>query len=176
MAYRNKTFVSFASEDIHFYRLMCAWRVNKRIEFDFYDAHDINVARDSSQADTINRRLRERLGNTKQVVMLIGDVTRRKAANPNSFVYYEARTILRLGLPVIFANVNRSRVAQPGRIPEVLLDPYTISTSFGPTILKYALDEFPDDYAANSRLPEYKQKKGTYQYNQYVYEGLGLGL
>jgi hypothetical protein len=174
MAYRNKTFVSFASEDIHFYRLMRAWRENEKIEFDFYDAHDINVARDSSQADTINRRLRERLGNTKQVVMLIGDVTRRKAADPDTFVYYEARTILKLGLPIIFANVNRSREAQPNRIPEVLLEPYTMSTSFGPTILKYALDNFPQAYLGNLVLPEDKRKKGPYNYNKSIYDGLGL--
>jgi hypothetical protein len=174
MPYRNKTFVSFASEDIHYYRLMCAWKENAKFDFDFYDAHDINVARDSSQAETINRRLRERLTNTKQVVMLIGDVTRRKATNPNTFVYYEARTILRLDLPVVFANVNRSRVAQSDRIPEVLLGPYTISTSFGPTIIKYALDHFPEDYSANARLPEDKQKKGIYNYLASVYEGLGL--
>jgi hypothetical protein len=174
MAYRNKTFVSFASEDIHFYRLMCAWRENAKFDFNFYDAHDINVARDSSQAETINRRLRERLINTKQVVMLIGDVTRRKAANPDAFVYYEARTILRLGLPVVFANVNRSREVQRHRIPEVLLEQYTMSTSFGPTILKYALDNFPEDFFANLVRPEDKRKKGPYQYKQSVYDELGL--
>lgn len=174
MPYRNKTFISFASEDIHYYRLMCAWRVNTKFDFDFYDAHDINVARDSSQAATINRRLRERLVNTKQVIMLIGDATRRKAANPNTFVYYEARTILSLGLPVIFANVNRSREAEINRIPEVLLTPYTISTSFGPYILRYALDNFPVDFAENNRLSEYSKKKGAWQYNQSVYDSLGL--
>lgn len=174
MPYKNKTFVSFASEDIRYYRLMCAWKENEKIDFDFHDAHDINVARDSSQADTINRRLRERLVNTKQVIMLIGDVTRRKAADPDTFVYYEARTILRLDLPIILANVNRSREAQVDRVPDVLLKPYTISTSFGPTILRYALDRFPGDYFANSNLPKIAQKEGLYYYPTSVYEGLGL--
>lgn len=174
MAYRNKTFVSFASEDIHYYRLMCAWNENEKFDFDFHDAHNINVARDSSQAETINRRLRERLINTKQVVMLVGDVTRKKAADPDTFVYYEARTILKLDLPIIFANVNRSREAQTNRIPEILLKTYTISTSFGPTIIKYALDHFPVDYEANRRRPEAEQLKGPYHYLASVYEGLNL--
>jgi hypothetical protein len=174
MAYRNKTFISFASEDIHYYRLMCAWKENTKFDFDFYDAHDINVARDSSRAETINRRLRERLVNTKQVIMLIGDVTRRKAANPDTFVYYEAHTILSLGLPIIFANVNRSRTAETNRIPEILLEPYTMSTSFGPYILRYALDNFPNDFAENKRLPEATRKKGVYHYKESVYESLGL--
>jgi hypothetical protein len=59
MAYRNKTFVSFASEDINYYRLMQAWKANEHIDFNFYDAHDLNTALDSSQQDTIERRLSE---------------------------------------------------------------------------------------------------------------------
>ena len=174
MAYRNKTFISFASEDIHNYRLMCAWNKNTRFDFNFYDAHDINIARDSSQAATINRRLRERLVNTKQVIMLIGDATRRKAANPNTFVYYEARTILSLGLPVIFANLNKSRKAESSRIPEVLTGIYSISTSFSPYIIRYALDNFPSDFSENNRLSESDKKKGAYQYNESVYKEVGL--
>jgi hypothetical protein len=61
MSYRNKTYVAFASEDIHYYRLMTAWCENEKIEFDFHDAHDLNTALDTSQPDTIRRRLRERL-------------------------------------------------------------------------------------------------------------------
>jgi hypothetical protein len=172
MAYRNKTFVSFASEDIHYYRLMCAWKENEKIDFDFHDAHGINVARDSSQAETINRRLGERLENTKQVVMLIGDATRRKAADPNTFVYYEARKILKLRLPVVFANVNGSREAQRNRIPEILLEQYSMSVGFGPKIVKYALDNFPENFATNGGLPEEKQRKGLYYYKESVYDSL----
>lgn len=49
MSYRNKTYVAFASEDIHCYRLMEAWRDNEHIDFDFFDAHDLYRARDTSQ-------------------------------------------------------------------------------------------------------------------------------
>ncbi|MFI6763295.1 TIR domain-containing protein [Micromonospora sp. NPDC050417] len=61
MSYRNKTYVAFASEDIKFYRLMEAWRDNKHIDFNFFDAHDLYVARDSSKPESIKARLGERL-------------------------------------------------------------------------------------------------------------------
>ncbi len=35
MSYKNKTYIAFASEDIHLYRLMEAWRENEKIDFDF---------------------------------------------------------------------------------------------------------------------------------------------
>jgi hypothetical protein len=87
VAYRNKTFVSFASEDIDYYRIMCAWKNNERIDFDFHNAHDLNVALDTSEPNTIRRRLRERLANTKQVVLLVGDVTRTVAARSSRFLH-----------------------------------------------------------------------------------------
>ena len=66
MAYRNKVFISFDGDnDIHYYRLMQAWKQNNNIPFNFYDAHDLNTALDTSTEETIKRRLRERLRNTK---------------------------------------------------------------------------------------------------------------
>lgn len=169
MSYRNKTFVSFASEDIHFYRLMTAWKENKKFDFDFFDAHDLNTARDTSSPMTINLRLRQRLQNTKQVVMLIGDVTRRKAARPGTFIGYEARTIKSLGIPIIFANLNKARVVERDRIPDVLLDVFTVSVSFNPSIIQYALDEFPSEYRQH-----WRSKHGPHQYSSEHYQFVGL--
>ncbi len=169
MAYRNKTFVSFASEDIVQYRLMRAWRENKHIEFDFHDAHDLNTALDTSQPDTIRRRLRERLANTKQVVLLVGDDTRAVAGRPSRFLYYEVEVIARLALPVVFANLNGSRVVQSGRLPQRLVAQYTMSVSFQPTIIKYALDDFVARYDS-----EKAAKASPHHYKSSVYTDLGL--
>ncbi|MDZ4178944.1 MAG: TIR domain-containing protein [Coriobacteriia bacterium] len=173
MAYRNRTFVSFASEDILSYRLMQAWKANEHIDFDFNDAHDINTALDTSHPDTIRQRLRERLANTKQVVLLAGDATKSKAANSSSFLYYEVEVIQSLGLPVVIANVNGSRLVQSSKIPSKLGSPlYTVSVSLQPAIIKYALDKFPDDFHSNENLSN--KKVGPHQYPSSVYEGLGL--
>lgn len=174
MAYRNKTFVSFASEDLHYYRLMCAWRKNKNIDFDFLDAHDINTARDTSSSETINRRLGERLSSTKQVVMLIGDETRTKAAKQTSFLHHEVQTILSLDIPVVFAHLNKSRASQSHRVPAALTERYSIAVGFGPIIVKHALDDFPPDYHANLRSTGSSRKSGVWHYKDHVYKRLGL--
>ncbi|PEN08733.1 molecular chaperone Tir [Longimonas halophila] len=169
MAYRNKTFVSFDSEDLHYYRLMCAWKENEGIDFHFLDAHDLNTARDTSQPKTIKRRLRERLSNTKQVVMLIGDNTRQKAARSYSFLHYEVTTIVDLEIPVVFANLNKCKESESHRIPKALLDRYSMSVAFGPSIIKYALDNFPSKYHDNLDSAEDSQKTGPYYYKKSVY-------
>ena len=168
MAYRNKTFVSFASEHISYYRMMTAWRSNKHIDFNFHDAHDLNTALDTSQPDTIRRRLRERLASTKQVVLLVGDETRAVAARSSRFLYYEVDVINRLGLPVVFANLNGSRVVESSRLPQKLSEPYSVSVSFQPAIIKLALDDFVADYSLDG------SKAGPYEYDAKAYEDLGL--
>jgi hypothetical protein len=143
MSYRNKTYVAFASEDIRWYRLMEAWRDNNHIDFNFYDAHDLYKARDTSQPETIKARLRERLKNAKQVVLLGSPDARRKGGNGFSFLAHEIKVICEFNLPVIVANINGSRIIECGNIPKPFFDSQycTLSVSFQIKIIKKALEE-----------------------------------
>jgi antiphage defense system Thoeris ThsB-like protein len=169
MSYRNKTYVAFASEDIRSYWLMEAWRENANIDFSFFDAHDLYVARDTSQPESIKARLRERLKNAKQFVFLGSAVARKKGGDGKSFLAFEVNTMLRLNLPIVVANLNGSREVQPSFIPQPILDAkyYTISVSFQPKIIKYALDYYAPEYASSSNI-------GPHQYRPSLYESLGL--
>ncbi|WP_087099401.1 TIR domain-containing protein [Nocardiopsis sp. JB363] len=171
MVYRNKTYVAFAGEDLHCYRLMEAWRDNKNIDFNFFDAHDICTARDSSRPETIRRRLRDRIVNAKQVVMLISDTTKPKAGRSTSFLFYEVEQIVKLDLPVVFVNLNGNRGSQTGKLPTMLRERYTMSVSFQPKIIKYALDDYVAKFQGNSRVDG---KSGPYFYKGTVYDELGL--
>jgi hypothetical protein len=169
MSYRNKTYVAFASEDIKCYRLMEAWRENTHIDFNFFDAHDLYIARDSSQPDSIKARLRERLNNAKQVVLLGSSAGKKKGGDGVSFLAYEVGAIIRLGLPVVVANLDGDRTIDKNFIPQPFLnaDYYTISVSFQAAIIKYALDEYAPAFAKSD-------KSGPYQYKPEVYRNLGL--
>lgn len=169
MSYKNKTYIAFASEDIKYYRMMEAWRDNDKIEFGFFDAHDLFVSRDSSTPETIKRNLRERLKNAKQVVLLGSTDAKRKGGDGSSFLAHEIAVIKEFDLPVIVANLDGDRSVDRNFIPKPLLDVahYTMSVSFQMKIIKYALDHYPAAYPAN-------KGKGPYQYNPSVYEGLEL--
>jgi hypothetical protein len=169
MSYRNKTYVAFASEDIHCYRLMEAWRENEKIDFSFYDAHDLYVSRDTSKPETIKANLRERLKNAKQVVLLGSKDARNKGGDGKSFLSHEIDTIIRLNLPLVVANLDGDRSVDRNFIPKPLLDAdyYTVSVSFQPAIIKYALDGYVPAFGAGGR-------SGPHQYNAEVYKGLGI--
>lgn len=169
MSYRNKTYVAFASEDIKQYWLMKACRENEHIEFDFFDAHDLYQARDTSTAETIKGRLRERMKNAKQFVLLGSSAAKRKGGDGTSFLAYEVATMVRLGLPVVVANLDGDKTIDENFIPRPLLDAdyYTVSVSFQPKIIKYALDNYAPGFAGSI-------KTGPHEYPASVYQQHGL--
>ena len=169
MSYRNKTYVAFASEDIHAYRLMQAWKANEKIDFDFFDAHDLYISRDDSKPETIKRNLRERLKSAKQVVLLGSKDAKKKGDDSVSFLAHEVAVIIEFNLPVIVANLDGDRTIDRGFIPTPFLtvDHYTVSVSFQPTIIKFALDNYAEEFAGSD-------KKGPHQYPVRTYLDLGL--
>ncbi|MCA9323860.1 TIR domain-containing protein [Candidatus Saccharibacteria bacterium] len=169
MSYRNKTYIAFASEDISYYRLMEAWRENENIDFDFFDAHDLYVSRDTSKPETIKSNLRERMKNAKQFILLGSADAKKKGGDGTSFLAYEVETMVSLGLPVVVANLDGDRTVDRSFIPKPLLDAdyYTMSVSFQPKIIKYALDNYASEFANSD-------KTGPYYYKSSVYEDLGL--
>lgn len=167
MAYRNKVFISFDGDnDIHYYRLITAWKQNDNTPFNFYDAHDINTALDSSTEDTIKRRLRERLVNSNVFVSLIGEQTRYL----RKFVRWELEQAIDLNLPIIGVNLNGARSLDVNRCPPVLRDELVVHISFNANMLQHALENWPDEFY---RLKK-EGKTGSRHYPSDVYKRLGL--
>jgi hypothetical protein len=166
MGYRNKTYVIFDGDnDMWAYRYMRGWNAQEHMDFDFYDAHDIKPLTDQASEETVRRRLRERLGNTKQAIALIGEVTRTLY----KFVRWELETCLDLDVPIVAVNLNGKRTIDADRCPPILKGEYVVHVSFQMAIIKYALDHFPDEYSRR----EVGAAADRY-YNASVYERLGL--
>lgn len=169
MSYRNKTYVAFASENISSYRLMEAWRENQNIDFNFYDAHNLYLSRDTSQPETIKRNLRERMKNAKQIVLLGSSDAKKKGSDGSSFLAHEVKVMMEFRLPVVVANLDGDRQVNRSFIPTPLLEAnyYTESVSFQPRIIKYALDDYALRFASSDT-------DGPRHYKTSVYEDLGL--
>lgn len=164
MAYRNKTYVCFdADTDMHWYRLMQAWKENENVAFNFQNAHEINNIRDGSSEETIKRKLRERLENTKVLVVLIGQNTK----NLYKYVRWEIEYALEKDIPIIAVNLNGNK-SQDSLCPPILKDELAIYVPFGQKIINYALNNWPNSHST------YKAdgKKGPYYYKDTVYANL----
>lgn len=166
MSYRNKTYVIFDGDnDMWAYAYMKGWKANEHIEFDFQDAHDLNVITDRASEETVRRKLRERLSNAKQVIVLIGENTK----NLFRFVRWEMEIAQKLDLPVVAVNLDKKRSYVEARCPAILKDQYVVHVSFQAKIIQYALDHFPDEYAKRPQNAE-----GNRHYPESVYKSLGL--
>lgn len=167
MAYRNKTYVCFDGDnDMHYYQLMRAWKQNDKTDFNFYNAHELNTARDSSKDESIKRQLRERLRNTKVMVVLIGDRTRYLY----KFVRWEMEQGLALQLPIIGVNLNGIRGLDKDRCPPIIREELCVHISYGARILQHALETWP---ALDHKL-RVTGKSGPYRYPPQIYKELGL--
>lgn len=167
MAYRNKTYVAFdADNDIHYYRLMCAWRANDNTDFNFHDAHDINNLLPTSSEETIKRKLRERFANAKRFVVLVGSNTRFLYR----FVRWEMEQALDLQLPIVAVNLNGRRSQDSDLCPPIIRDALCMHVSFNLRIVQHAMDNWPDQHHQLRR----EGKSGPYFYTDDTYRNLGI--
>ena len=167
MAYRNRTYVCFdADNDIHYYRLMLAWKQNDNTDFQFYNAHDLNRLLPTSNEDTIKRKLRQRLLNTKVFIVLIGESTQYLY----KFVRWEMEQALGLDLPIIAVNLNGKRRQDKNRCPPIIRDKLVVHVSFNARIVQHALENWKTDYENLKNDGESSARL----YSLEVYENLGL--
>lgn len=166
MAYRNKTYICFDGDtDMHWYRMMTAWKDNEDHDFNFHNAHELNHANDWSQEESIKRQLRERFANSKLLIVLIGEKTKLLM----KFVKWEMEVALKLDLPIIGVNLNKTK-GRDDRCPPAIRDELVIYVPFGQKIIAHAMDNWPDLHAQYRR----EGKSGPYHYLDSVYQNLGI--
>lgn len=167
MAYRNKTYVAFDGDnDIHYYNIMKAWRQNDNSIFNFFDAHDINNALDTSTEETIKRRLRERMANSKVFVLLVGESTKYLY----KFVRWEIEQAIKRELPIIVVNINKKRSCDNELCPALAKNTLAIHIPFSAKIMQYALENWPQSHERYKR----ENETGPYYYEETVYKRLGI--
>lgn len=167
MGYTNKTYVCFdADSDIRYYNLMKAWKEHEHHDFNFNNAHDLNNLRDGSSEETIKRKLRERLANTKVLIVLIGEKTK----NLHRFVRWEMEYAIENDIPIIAVNLNGKRAMDDQRCPPILRDKLVVHVSFGQKIINHALN--------NWTVQHYKERNnkntGPFYYSDAAYQSLQI--
>ncbi|WP_138227077.1 TIR domain-containing protein [Paenibacillus algicola] len=152
-----RTFIGFSSTDIHYYRLMQAWKKNENIDFNFTDCQ-LSTEVNSENEAYIKRRCRERINMSGYYIMLIGEDTRYK----HKYVKWEAEVAKEKGCTIIGVNLNSSRSFDSTRTPAVIKDIGAIFVPFTPKIIKYALENYQ------------MKASDDYHYKDSVYKSLSL--
>lgn len=153
-----RTFVGFSSTDIHWYRLMTAWKVNHHIDFNFADCQLTDELNSQNEA-YIKKKCRDRINLAGKYILLIGADTKSK----HKYVRWEAEIAIQKECTIIGVNLNGARQMQVGTCPPIIRDIGAIFVPFTPKIIEFALNNWvmPGDHK-------------NYYYNQSVYTQLGL--
>ncbi len=132
MAYRNGTYVAFhangtnlpGKSDIDYYNLMKAWSAKTDDDFTMINSHEkASSVRDTSKKATLRASLQERLRNSKNMVLIIGETTRLDT----DWVPFEIeQAIDNYGIPIIATYTDYSPVLEPEKFwplwPKALAD------------------------------------------------------
>lgn len=163
MAYKNKTYISFdADNDMTYYRLMCAWKQNEGIPFNFHNVHDINPNPNLTSEKNIKQQLRIRFENTKTFILLIGEKTRYLY----KYVRWEIEQALELSLPIIAINLNGKRKQDLERCPPIIRNELAIHINYHSKIVQYALEHWPnthESYKVTGKIEPYYYKDIIYK-------------
>ena len=108
-----RTFLGFSSTDIHYYRLMQAWKNNDRIDFNFTDCQLSNEI-NSENEEYIKRKCREMINMAGRYVLLIGKDTK------NKYVRWEAEVAIEKGCTIIGVNLDNSRSVNADTCPPII--------------------------------------------------------
>jgi hypothetical protein len=130
VAYRNGTYIAFHAQgtnvpidsDIRYYNLLKAWTAKTDDDFSMIDSHEKSAAvRDSIKKETLRTRLKERLRNSKNLLLIIGATTKFDT----DWVPFEIRyAIDECGIPVIATYTDYEYILDPSKLshlwPEAL--------------------------------------------------------
>lgn len=167
MPYRNKTYVAFdADNDMAYYRTIQMWEANDNIDFNFHNAHELNNLRSTSSEATIKRKLKERLYNTKLMIVLIGEHTK----NLFKFVRWEIDVGIDMKLPIIAVNLNCKRDMDSDLCPPILKCELVLHIPFKQKAIQWAIDNWIDGYNIHKR----KMNFGPMVLTKTKYDQLGL--
>lgn len=101
------------------YAYLNGWKTNKKIDFDYENAHDLDTMTGRAQDEQyVKSKLRERMRKSTAVIVLVGEKTK----NLYKYVRWELELALELGLPIIAANLNGSNRQDDDRCPAIIRD------------------------------------------------------
>jgi hypothetical protein len=152
-----RTFVGFSSTDIHYWRLMQAWKANKHIDFNFANCQ-LQTEINSENEAYIKRKCRERINLAGKYVLLIGQDTKSR----HKYVRWEAEVALEKGCTIIGVNLDGSRSMVRDICPPIIRDIGAIFVPFSPAIVAYAIQNY-----------EMHNDNDNYHYKDHVYTDLG---
>jgi len=181
MAYRNGTYVAFHADgtnipgqsDIDYYNLLKAWTAKTDDSFSMINSHDkASSVRDSSKKATLRASLQERLRNSKNMLLIVGDTTRFDT----DWVPFEIQQAVdTYQLPIIAAYTGYQSILDPAQLSGLWPNELAIRINSGAArVIHIPFKKAPIAAAIDQFNLNDKPATGLNYYNREAYKNWGL--
>ena len=144
-----RTFVSFSSADIHYFRTITMWQKSEHMPFDFYNCQ-LEWALRSEDPIYIKRRFKKRIALATKFILLVGKDTRLKT----TYVQPEVEAAVEKGCSIIAVNVDHCRGMHPINTPAFIQDVGAVFIPFSSWIISFALAHHTPNPKGNFLYPD----------------------
>lgn len=158
-----RTFVSFSSTDLKYYRTMMMWNANEGIDLNFED-YQLDDPVNSTNPYYINSVLRRKIRRVDTFILLIGDDTWQKTI----FVKSEVEVAIEKGCRLIGMNLNNGR-SKDWLCPDFFAEKGALFVPFSSRIAAEALKPWRRD-------PLQPGQTNDWYFYDHVYTALGYDL
>lgn len=183
MAYRNGTYVAFhaagksdpTASDMKYYRLLEAWKVRDQTDFNFINSHEkVAAVRDSSSRQRLEAVLAERLRNSKNMILILGETTKRD----RDWIPFEiSYAVDKCKIPIIAAYLDREYILDPRGLSSIW--PATLTTRIDDNtarVIHVPFKQRPLADAVSQFTLTNLPKSGLRHYNKKAYETFGIRI
>lgn len=183
MAYRNGTYIAFhangikepTESDMKYYCLLQAWKVCEDSNFYFINSHDkTGAVRDSSKRSTLQASLKQRLCNSKNMVLIIGETTKEDS----DWVPFEIRyAVDDCAIPIIAAYPGYQYILAPDQLSHLWPEALARRIRSGAArVIHVPFREKPLTDAVNQFSHNKCPKASLSYYSKETYEFWGISL
>ena len=183
MAYRNGTYVAFhaagtsdpTASDMKYYRLLEAWQVRETSDFRFIDSHKkVAAVRDSSSRKRLQTVLAARLRESKNMILILGDATKRDRDWVPFEISYAVDTSQ---IPIIAAYPDQEFIMNPELLAPIW--PAALATRIRnktARIIHVPFKQRPLADAVNQFTPTNPPTTALSHYSKKAYESFGIHI
>lgn len=159
----EKIYVAFDLEkDLKYFKEMETWKDSKGNNFNLINGYEFLSELDKVNDDILKAKLQEKMRQAEMVVIILGTGTK----SMRKLTRWQVEYAINNYFPIVVMNLNRIQSVDYDRCPTVLKTALAIHTTFDPSMLELAINDWPN----RSKTLRSEEKKGAFKYGNDIYK------
>lgn len=163
----EKIYVAFDFEkDLKYYEEMKTWHDSNGKPFSLINGYEYASSLDKVADEILKANIQEKMRQAEMVVVILGVGTK----SMRKLTRWQIEYAINNYFPIVVMNLNRIQSVDYDRCPTVLKTALAVHTTFNPSMLELAMNDWP------KRAQELRsmEKKSAYKYTNDIYQVINV--